>query len=114
MTNKYRNLAMMAAVLFATTPTVTISTASRRREDPDAECESYGSRAAFDNERTQEQNERAQVSKKRHKKKVIHVQHKAVPSQKVSKFFERVTDPDREKREAMQAKDPFGRMEGRW
>lgn len=114
-----RNLAMMAAVLFSTTaPAAAPMVVSRPRNEgrsltygePAETCD-YG----LDRDTVQsEKQQRAPVQKKRHKAKAFHVQHRPVPTGKVSKFFERVTDPDKEEREAMQAKDPFGRMEGRW
>lgn len=60
-----------------------------------------------------EKQQRASVQKKRHKAKAFHVQHKAVPSQKVSKFFERVTDPNKDQRMRALLKDPFRGLDRR-
>lgn len=113
-------LALMAAVLFSTSASVAapapMLTSTPRRHGrseyfgEQAECMEHTDRDTVQVEKQQ----RSGVQKKRHKAKAFHVQNKPVPSQKVSKFFERVTDPDKEQREAMMAKDPFGRMEGRW
>lgn len=61
-----------------------------------------------------EKQQRNGVQKKRHKRNNFHVQTKHQPSERTLSFFERVTDPHKAEREAMMAKDPFGRMEGRW
>lgn len=69
------------------------------RDEPDAEC--------AEPMHVDGSAERAQVSKKRHKQKVIHQQIKRQPTGKMAAFFERVTDPNKEERLTEFLKDPF-------
>ena len=101
-------LALMTALLFSTAESAAapVPALNEIGDSPDAECAEPFQVQGSDN--------RGQLSKKRHKKKVIHQNVKKQPTGKMAAFFERVTDPRKAEREAMMEKDPFGRMEGRW
>ncbi len=110
-------LAMMAAVLFATSPTGmtegNLDGTGRRliyaRDEPDAECAEHIDR---DYQKYDKQ-QRNQVQTKRHKKHKFHIPTKNAPTGKLAGFLDRVTDPDKEERMKELLRDPFRGMDGR-